>query len=252
MKELKNTLALILAALPALAASPVNAQIQLNHRTSQYSLTFSNDAFANANDHASLSQDITGHSGNSLVQSFNVPSNAKNPTGVGSGGVTVSAVTLVPGSVTYTVTSNGTPGRSLVGVDLPAGTNFSQSNIVLSGTSLEFAGGGFGGVDDNNRYDVQAMINGDWSSLGTGPDQTQFVGLNPLWTVDKNFAFDGTSTVFAAHINNYLNDGNHDAGLDFVLHGRAPSTVPEPNSLVVFGVGLLTLLALRHRRQCGR
>ncbi len=157
-------------------------------------------------------------------------------------------------TLTSTATSSSSPGLYTVSYNTPIAADFNTSWIVsvLSNgqKSLEFQGGGSGLVDNSGSFNLTVNINGNWSSIGTGSGQTNYLGINPAWTVDSLFTYNSLAnqTTFAAHINNY--SGN-DPNLDFILVGPAAAAVPEPSSAVTLLLGfaaLFTVDRLRRRR----
>jgi hypothetical protein len=91
-------------------------------------------------------------------------------------------------------------------------------------------------------------IAGDFSAVGIGTGEHQLIGLNSLWTVTQNFAFNGTDTIFSAYKNNY--DPTTDRiGLDYQIYGSvAPVPLPAALPLLLSGVLGFVGVGARARR----
>ena len=157
------------------------------------------------------------------------------------------------------MTSDGTVGGYVFSYNTPEETGFNNNGGSFGNTwivrrdfggliGLEFQGGGTGLVDANGSYTLDVLINGDWSNQGTGPLQTKFIGINPAWTIDTDFVFNGTNTEFRAHVSPY---NSQDPNLDFILHGTAAVT-PEPSTLAFLACSALTGAAFLRRRKQAR
>ena len=240
--------------------SDARAGFSFTSRSSNYDITYTKSDFSDAV--ASYTTIVHGYSS---VSGETTPLQVFPQTGAqgfawtGGNGFAISNVNTsgIPSGngATATLTSTATstsPGLYTISYNTPIATNFNQSWIVsvLSGSqkSLEFQGGGSGLVDNTGSFNLTVNIGGNWSSLGTGPGQTNYLGINPAWTVDSLFVFNSVTnqTVFSAHINPY--SGN-DPNLDFVLVGTA--AVPEPTSAICLLLGSGAMLVLgryRYRR----
>ena len=120
--------------------------------------------------------------------------------------------------------STGDPGntllqRSLVGATLPV-TPF------MGYYTIEGLWSGWGGVEDG-RFTIEAIIPGDWSETGPGYMNHDLVNINPLWTIDENFAYNPGSdtTRFLAYVDYYIPyignpDGYGPGDMDAYLYVR--------------------------------
>ena len=256
--KLKNLFVPLLLASAVTFASYAKAQFVYPIRTSFNNITFSNADFSNANVFYKITQDAYSISGPATTTGYspNLKSSHTGFSWTGYGGTTVSNVSEFPNLTVGDLTSTGANGGFVLSYNTAAeadfnnlGSSFGNTFIVRKSfgglIGLEFQGGGTGLVDNNGSFTVDVLINGNWSNQGTGANQTEFIGLNPFWTIDKNFVFNGASTEFLAHANPF--NGNNPA-LDFVLHGSAAVT-PEPGALALFGSLGLTAAGLLYRRR---
>jgi hypothetical protein len=89
-------------------------------------------------------------------------------------------------------------------------------------------GGAYGG-----RYTIEAILPGDWSGEGPGVMKHLLLYINPDWSIEKNFIYNGSTTTFLAWIDNYRPE-NHlmDANLFVRLYGAAvPTPGPTPKRI---------------------
>lgn len=254
--KLKNLFVPLVLTSAVTLASGANAQFIFPIRTSFNNITFSSADFSNANVFYKITADAYSPGVPATTTGYS-PSLKSSHTGfswTGYGGTSVSNISEFPNLAVGDLTSSGANGGFILSYNTAAeadfnnlGSSFGNTFIVRKSfgglIGLEFQGGGTGIVENNGSFTVDVLINGNWSNQGTGANQTEFIGLNPLWTIDKNFVFNGVNTEFLAHANPY--NGNNPA-LDFVLHGSA-AVVPEPGALALFGSLSLTALAFLKR-----
>ena len=256
MRYGKLTLAFLLlgGSLPHAA----QAQFVFPDRTSFFDVTFSNNDFSNANAFYQVTQGAYSTAGSATAPGYgiNLKSDHSGFGWTGYGGTTVPNIAEIPNFATADLTSTGAVGGYVFSYNTPEETAFNNNGGSFGNTwivrrdfsgliGLEFQGGGTGLLDATGSFTLDVLINGDWSNQGTGPLQTEFVGLNPAWTTDTNFVFNGTNTEFRAHISPY---NSQDPGLDFILHGTAVVT-PEPSILAFFATSALTGAAFLRRRK---
>ncbi len=256
--KFKNLFVPLILASVVIPATCAKAQFIYPIRTSFNNITFSNADFSNANDFYRVTQGAYSTSGPATVAGYN-PSLKSSHTGLswtGYGGTSVTNISEFPNVVIGDLTSSGANGGFVLSYNTAVEADFNNFGSSFGNTflirknyggliGLEFQGGGVGLVDANGSFTVDVIINGNWSSQGTGVNQTEFIGLNPAWTVDKNFVFNGTTTEFLAHASPY---NNNNPALDFVLHGTAKAT-PEPGAFALLGSLGMTAAGLLYRRR---
>lgn len=145
------------------------------------------------------------------------------------------------------VTGNGGDGQGwgfdyAVVASPVAGQSFLQQDVVDGHYVLRFNGGGAGLLPSGARFLSSVVIQGDW----TAPASHSPVSYGAGYTVDQDFAFDGTSTRFTIETSNYNGTG---PSIGFYLIG-AP--VPEPGTWALLLLGLGPLVALQARRRLPR
>jgi hypothetical protein len=137
---------------------------------------------------------------------------------------------------------DGLPGSSLLSYDSYRSASIVDNQYVFRQVNV----GGTTGDLVGSPFSVLIEIEGNWSAVGTMQGQHVLESINPLWTIDRNFEFDGTNTIFAAHIDAFYPDGNHRLDLTYSLHAAA---VPEPEIYAMMGLGLGLLGWVGRRRK---
>ena len=238
-------------------ASSAQAQFIFPGRATSFDITFANNDFSDANAYYQTAEDAYSIGGPATtVYILNLKSDQSGFGWVGYGGTSVSMTSKTKDTATADLTSDGNFGGFVYSYNTLPETDF--SNLGTFGNTwlvrkdfggfvgLEFQGGGSGVVDASGFFTLDLLINGNWSNIGTGPFQTEFIGLNPNWQIDKSFVFDGVNTEFQAHIGVY---GGNDPNLDFILHGPIMVT-PEPSAFILLAtLGITGASFLARRRQ---
>jgi hypothetical protein len=170
---------------------------------------------------------------------------ATNIDWTGDANITVQSVQVAgtnPVVVSATLLASGLePGTTVLSYESTREPTIENNRYVYRRTPQ-----GSGGVADGFPFHYQISVLGDWSEVGTDTGQHQLVRINPLWTIERNFEFDGTHTVFSAHIDSYFDSAAYDLNMQYVLYG-AP--VPEPESYALMLAGLLSIALFCRCRQ---
>jgi hypothetical protein len=245
----------LLAAIPAYSAILTDNNLDSRLRTG--AVTFGDLTFSDATELSSSAIQVTGAIGDSgtFTNSQKTGSFGYNMTS--GSGIALSNV-IAPGatngfigsfSATVVGATNQSFGYSLINPVATTSQGFNYSNLVRDASSgfntLEYRGGGIGLVKSGGLYTLDLLINGNWSSQGTGVGQTQFIGITNGWAVTKNFVYNASSnqTEFVAVNSSYVLGTAPTLG--FILHGSAVSApVPVPAAIWLFssilaGMGLL-------------
>lgn len=254
MTTLRNLTAVAVLAIAGFSQAAPLTIANFDQRTTVRNISFSDLSFADATDLVSTRFDIHGGIGDTGTFGF---------TGLGppttgfsvTGGAGVSISGVVPpnaaGTALFTATVVGLSDQRINVLWLnqsgPPGQGFTLTHDTSSGFhTLVFSGGGGGFVRAGGQFVFSAMLPGNWSSLGTGVGQTEFLGISPDFTVTQNFSYQpATNTTVFEAINPNFNPSFPNVQAHFVLHG-AP--VPEPASAVLFLFGLAALGGVCVRR----
>ncbi len=149
------------------------------------------------------------------------------------GGVTVDGVTNGPTNYFYFVHHpTGAPGSHTYHFTRPSPDGSLFTPVVSGGlTHLQVESGSGAIVEAGGPFTWTLTIPGDWSRHGTGPGQSEIVGIDGDWIVTQDFVFDGSQTTFAMHRSA---GGSSGVAVSFNFYA-----VPGPGGLAVLGVGLL-------------
>lgn len=122
-----------------------------------------------------------------------------------------------------------------------------RTSIIENGLHVfrRTGAGGTGGVSAGNPFIYEIVLPGDWSQSGAATGGHTLESINPLWSVEQNFVYDGSNTLFRARIDSYVNDGTHNLDLSYSLYGVA--AVPEPAAAILMLAGFALVLGVGRR-----
>jgi PEP-CTERM motif len=233
----------IIASIVTVCAGAANAQ-QFISETRDYTVTWSNSAFANADAFYQSSRAYGAVAFSNATFNIDLLSNAQNFAYFQGGGVTVSSPAPTPpypASVTATYSGDGTAGYWGWQNNTAAGVSGSGLPLTLgrlgADATLNFDVGGFDGYTyaPPVGYYVFVYLPGNWTTPGTSPGDYIFTGVNPLFST-PTFAYDsGTNTTTVETFTTDFTGGTAEAPmLQFTLVGSA---VPEASTWAMMALG---------------
>jgi hypothetical protein len=234
---------------------PSNAQ-QAVSRTSDFTVTFSDQAFSNASANYALSFAYAGQAPYSSTFTLTLLPNFQNlvvspgPEGT----MTVSNTAPVANATTVSFSNaTGAPGSWGASYDSAA---TASGPLLTLGTqaglaTLNFNGGGnvSGPGYTNINYFINVFLPGDWTTEGTGTGDYQLLGIAPGFS-NPTFTFDpitNTTTVSTSNPD-YAGDGSS-TNMDLTLFGLPVAAVPEPSTwaMLILGFAGIGLMAVRRK-----
>jgi hypothetical protein len=236
---------------------PAQAAVVVTERDTVQTIHFANTAtFADAVSSGATTLKVIGLVPDVLALAWQVPAGGANFQVVSnSPAFTVSSPVLNAGSPNaieaFTISATqSVPVAGSVTVSEDLGVNAAPAGAIVVLSSGVSAGVPY--LDElYNPAANQAVgvpfyftvsINGNYAVAGTAAGQHQLVNINGGWAFDQNFVFNGTDTVFAAHINPYT--AAQRIGLEFRVFG-APATAQTGAGIdVPFPPWVYGLLAL--------
>ena len=239
-----------------------SAIIAVTQRDSTQFLSFADQsAFTDASQQTTTVLSLSGNTGDTLTQNYTIPHGETNFTVQSSTpAFSVSAPIYTAGNPNdnqfFTITANNNAAIGNVTVNQNLGVNVAPVGAINSLSSG--VTGGYNYLDEfynptanqtiGSPFSYTAIINGNYSAQGITPGGHQLININNGWTIDQNFVFDGTNTLFSAHIAPYALANQ--INLEYRLFG-APTSVPVPAALWLFGSGFGLLGFLGKRRPNG-
>ena len=113
--------------------------------------------------------------------------------------------------------------------------------------TLEFIGNNVGFLKAGGVFDYSVTLPGNWSTQGTATGDSQLLGVNPQFTVTRDFVFDPRSNTTTLEVLDTHYDPSHpNVGLDFIVFG-SPVSEPLPSTLLMAGLGALGWVSRRRR-----
>jgi len=213
--------------------------------------------FANPNDFSSafihVNHSITqsaGTAGQTGAFTYNLTGGpVYDVTVTGDAHIEISSLSISPTQATFIRKSiDGITGKFAVDYFRATNTGNPLKTGVVNGFNiLELSVNTAGNLLDGAPYTFNIDIPGDWSASGGSSGNHTLLGINPLWTIEKDFVFSGGVTTFAGYTDSYVNDGLHTPQVHFLLIGSA-TAIPEPVSFALVTVGLVGLVFTRRKQ----
>jgi len=183
------------------------------------SLDFNGYNFDDARYTKKLIETLDGNPGDSLTRSFafTTPVVTGSVSVKGDSHIAVSNVVITPSGVTYRETSiDGKKGTVTLSFDRISPNGITESVIngletLRFGTNTTLGVGTF-------PMNLRITMPGDWSSTGVATGDHKLLSINPLWSIDRDFTFNGSYTTLSAKLTDYSNPAGS-ANLSFRLYG---------------------------------
>lgn len=238
--------------LPVVAMSASLTNSNIDSRTTTNLLSFSDLAFDHlAKERTDLLQfhGSVGDAGKFTIDGPFGPSVAVSVTPGSGMSISNEAFDPATGSVSYRAAVTGKSGLTVTQSWIVHTSSSMKTGVAGNGLHyLEFIGSNTGFLKAGGAFDYAVTLPGDWSTQGTATGDSELLGLNPEFTVTKDFVFDAstdttTLEVFNAHYD--LNQPN--VGLDFIVYGTPAVSEPLPSALLLAGLGALGWASRRRR-----
>jgi len=218
-----------IAAIFAALALPAHSTIITVEAEERIALRFDSSDFSNAAYTRRIFETVDGNPGDfrNTTFTFQTPVVPGSVSVIGDTNVAVSNVVISSSQVSYRATSiDGDPGTIRLQFDrkAPNGITISSAGglpILTTGSSVRIGNG------PPFPIEMRFTIPGNWSKEGTSSGSHTIRGLNPAWTIDRDFTYNGVNTSFLASLSNYTSA--KDAEFSFRLYGTplAPPAIPS-------------------------
>ena len=248
-----SSLAIAIAgALPMAAMSASLTNSNIDSRTTTNVLSFSDLAFDNLDKQRTDAMQFHGAVGDTGKFTIGGPFGKSVAVTVTPGSgmkVTNEAFDPATASISYQATVTGKSGLTIT-----QSWNVHTSASMTTGIAgnglhyLEFAGNNDGFLKAGGAFDYSVSLPGDWSKQGTATGDSELLGLNPEFTVTKDFIFDAaTDTTTLEVFNAHYDLGHPNVGLDFIVYGTPAVSEPLPSALLLAGLGALGWMSRRRQ-----
>lgn len=242
--------AALAAGLPVLAMSASLTNANIDTRTTTNQLSFSDLAFDDLSKLRTDQLQFHGAVGDSGKFTIDGPFGAHVAVSVAPGsGMSVSNQARDPStqSVSYRAAITGTSGLTITQSWVVTQSGSMQTGVGANGLHyLEFTGTNVGFLKPGGVYDYSVTMPGDWSRSGTATGDSELLGLNPEFTITKDFVFDAsTDTTTLEVLNRHYDVNEPSPGLDFKLFGVSAVSEPVSPALLLAGVAVLGLVSRR-------
>ena len=230
--------------LPAVAMSASLTNSNIDSRTTTNLLSFSDLAFDHlAKERTDLLQfhGSVGDAGKFTIDGPFGPSVAVSVTPGSGMSISNEAFDPATGSVSYRAAVTGKSGLTVTQSWIVHTSSSMKTGVAGNGLHyLEFIGSNTGFLKAGGAFDYAVTLPGDWSTQGTATGDSELLGLNPEFTVTKDFVFDAsTDTTTLEVFNAHYDLSQPNVGLDFIVYGTPAVSEPLPSALLLAGLGAL-------------
>lgn len=238
--------------LPVVAMSASLTNSNIDSRTTTNLLSFSDLAFDHlAKERSDLLQfhGSVGDAGKFTIDGPFGPSVAVSVTPGSGMSISNEAFDPTTGSVSYRAAVTGKSGLTVTQSWIVHTSSSMKTGVAGNGLHyLEFIGSNTGFLKAGGAFDYAVTLPGDWSTQGTATGDSELLGLNPEFTVTKDFVFDAaTDTTTLEVFNAHYDLSQPNVGLDFIVYGTPAVSEPLPSALLLAGLGALGWVSRRRR-----
>ena len=250
--QLSSVVTAFALGLPVVAMSASLTNSNIDSRTTTNLLSFSDLAFDHLEKQRTDQLQFHGSVGDAGKFTIDGPFGPSVAVSVTPGsGMRISNEAFDPatGSVSYRAAITGKSGLTVTQSWIVHTSSSMKTGVAGNGLHyLEFIGSNTGFLKAGGAFDYAVTLPGDWSTQGTATGDSELLGLNPEFTVTRDFVFDAstdttTLEVFDAHYD--LSRPN--VGLDFIVYGTPAVSEPLPSGLLLAGLGALGWASRRRR-----
>jgi hypothetical protein len=220
--------------LPVMAMSASLTNSNIDSRTTTNLLSFSDLAFDHlAKERTDLLQfhGSVGDAGKFTIDGPFGPSVAVSVTPGSGMSISNEAFDPITGSVSYRAAVTGKSGLTVTQSWIVHTSSSMKTGVAGNGLHyLEFIGSNTGFLKAGGAFDYAVTLPGDWSTQGTATGDSELLGLNPEFTVTKDFVFDAsTDTTTLEVFNAHYDLSQPNVGLDFIVYGTPAVSEPLPS-----------------------
>jgi hypothetical protein len=250
--QLSSVVTAFALGLPVMAMSATLTNSNIDSRTTTNVLSFSDLAFDNLDKERTDLLRFHGSVGDAGKFTIDGPFGPSVAVSVAPGsGMSVSnkAFDSASGSVSYRAAITGKSGLTITQSWNVTKSSSMKTGIASNGLrTLEFIGNNDGFLKAGGLFDYSVTLVGDWSTQGTSTGDSQLLGLNPEFTIAKDFVFDAATDTTTLEVINRNYDLSHpNVGLDFIVYGMPAVGEPLPSALLLAGLGALGWVSRRRR-----
>lgn len=250
--QLSRIVTAFVLGLPLVAMSAALTNSNIDSRTTTNVLSFSDLAFDNLDKQRTDLLQFHGSVGDAGKFTIDGPFGANVKVSVTPGsGMAVSKEAFDPAtaSISYQAAITGKSSQTITQSWNVRTSSSMKTGIAGNGLHyLEFIGTNNGFLKAGGVFDYSVTLSGDWSTQGTATGDSELLGLNPEFTIAKDFIFDAASDTTTLEVINSRYDLSHpNVGLDFIVFGAPAVSEPLPSALLLAGLGALGWMSRRRQ-----